>query len=51
MLDITEKIKQGCDSGKMLAGYSLIYKKVFDTGNHDIFLKKTIEGIRGVTNY
>ena len=39
MLEITEKIKQGCDSGKYVCGYSLIYKKLYHYG------------IRGVANW
>ena len=40
LLEITEKIKQACDSGKYACGVLLDLQKVFDTVNHDILLKK-----------
>ena len=32
----TEKIKQGCDSGKFACGVFLDFQKVSDTVNHEI---------------
>ena len=40
LIEITEKIKQGCDSGKFACGVLLDFQKAFDTVNHDILLKK-----------
>ena len=49
LLEITEKIKQGCDSGKYACGVFLDLQKAFDTINRDIFLKKLYHyGIREV---
>ena len=38
--EITEKIKQGCDSGKFVCRVFLDFRKAFDTVNHDILLNK-----------
>ena len=40
LIEITEKIKQGCDSGKFVSGVFIDFQKAFDTVNHDILLKK-----------
>ena len=40
LLEITEKIKQGCDSGKYACGVFLDLQKAFDTVNHVILRKK-----------
>ena len=40
LIEITEKIKQDCDSGKVVCGVFLDFQKAFDTVNHDILLKK-----------
>ena len=40
LLEITGKIKQGCDSVKYPCGVLLDLQKPFDTINHDILLKK-----------
>ena len=51
LLEITEKIKQACDSGKYACGVFLDLQKAFDTVNHDILLKKLNHyGIRGIAN-
>ena len=39
-MEITEKIKQSCDSGKFVCGVFLNFHKAFNTVNHDILLKK-----------
>ena len=36
LIEITEKIKQGCVSGKFVCGVFLDFQKPFDTVNHDI---------------
>ena len=36
LIEITEKIKQGCDSGKFVCGVFLDFQKSFNTVNHDI---------------
>ena len=51
LLEITEKIKQACDSGKYACGVVLDLQKAFDTVNHDILLNKLNHyGIRGIAN-
>ena len=51
LIEITEKIKQACDSGQYAYGVFLDVQKAFDTVNHDILLRKLdYYGIRGVTN-
>ena len=51
LIEITEKIKQGCDSGKFACGVFLDFQKAFDTVNHDILLKKLEHyGIRNKSN-
>ena len=51
LIEITEKIKQGCDSGKFVCGVFLDFQKAFDTVNHDILLKKLEHyGIRDKSN-
>ena len=40
LIEITEKLKQGCDSGKFTCGVFLDFQNTFDTVNHDILLKK-----------
>ena len=51
LLEITEKIKQACDSGKYACRVFLDLQKAFDTVNHDILLKKLNHyGIRGIAN-
>ena len=50
LIEITEKIKQGCYSGKFVCGVFLDFQKAFDT-NHDILLKKLEHyGIRDKSN-
>ena len=39
-MEITEKVKQSCDSGKFVCGVFLNFQKAFNTVNHDILLKK-----------
>ena len=51
LIEITEKIKQGCDSGKFNCSAFLDFQKGFDTVNHDILLKKLERyGIRDKSN-
>ena len=51
LIEITEKIKQGCDSGKFACGVFLDFQKAFNTVNHDILLKKLeYYGIRVKSN-
>ena len=51
LIEITEKIKQACDSGQYACGVFLDLQKAFDTVNHDILLRKlNYYGIRGITN-
>ena len=40
LIEITQTIKQGCDSKKKFCGVFLDFQMVFDTVNHDILLKK-----------
>ena len=40
LIEITEKIKQRCDSGKFVCGVLLDFQKAFNTVNHIILLKK-----------
>ena len=40
LIEIAEKIKQGCDSGKFVCGVFLDFQKASDTVNHHILLKK-----------
>ena len=39
LIEITEKIKQGCHSRKFVCGVFLDFQKAFDTVNHDLLLK------------
>ena len=51
LIEITEKIKQGCNSGKFVCVVFLDFQKAFDTVNHDILLKKLEHyGIRDKSN-
>ena len=51
ILEITEKIKQACDSGKYACRVFLDLQTVFDTVNHDILPKKLNHyGTRGIEN-
>ena len=51
LTELTEKIRQACDSGKFAYGVFLDFQKAFDTVSHDILLKKLEHyGIRGVSN-
>ena len=51
LLEITEKIKEACDSVKYACGVFLDLQKSFDTVNHDILLKKlNYYGIREIAN-
>ena len=51
LTELTEKIRQACDSGKFACGVFLDFQKSFDTVSHDILLKKLEHyGIRGVSN-
>ena len=51
LIEKTEKIKQGCNSGKFVCGVFLDFQKAFDTVNHDILLKKLEHyGIRNKSN-
>ena len=52
LIEITEKIKQCCDSGKVVCGVFLDFQKAFDTVNHDILLKNlsTMEYVISQTN-
>ena len=51
LLEITEKIKQACDTGQFACRVFLDLQKAFDTVNHTILLKKlTHYGIRGIAN-
>ena len=53
LLEITEKIKQACNSGKYTCEVFLDLQKAFDTVNPDILLQKLDHyGIRGIaTNW
>ena len=51
LIEITEKIKQACDSGQYACRVFLDLQKTFDTFNHDILLRKlNYYGIRDITN-
>ena len=51
LLEITEEIKQACDTGQFTCGVFLDVQKAFHTVNHTILLKKlTHYGIRSVAN-
>ena len=51
LLEIREKIKQACDSGKYACGVFLDLQKAFDTVNYNILLKKLNHyGITGIAN-
>ena len=52
LIEITEKIKQGCNSGKFVCVVFLDFQKAFDTVNHDILLKNlsTMEYVISQTN-
>ena len=40
LIEITEKVKQRCDSEKFACGVFLDFQKVFDTVNHDTPLRR-----------
>ena len=40
LIEITEKIKQSCRSGKFACGVIFNLQKTFDTFNYDIILRK-----------
>ena len=54
LIEITEKNKKGCDSGKFVCRVFLDFQKAFDTVNRDILLKKlalsTMEYVISQTN-
>ena len=51
LTELTEKIKQACDSGQFTCGVILDLQKASDTVNHNILLRKLEHyGIRGVSN-
>ena len=50
-IEITEKVKQACDTRDYSCGVFLNLQKAFDTVNHSILLKKLAHyGIRVLTN-
>ena len=49
--ELTEKIQEACDNGKLACGVFIDLKKAFDTVNHTILLKKLEHyGVRGLCN-
>ena len=51
LAELTEKIRQACDSGQFSCGVFLNLQKPFDTVNHNIIFRKLEHyGIRGVSN-
>ena len=41
LIELTEKMKQGCDSGKFACGVFLDFQKAFNIVNHEYVFKET----------
>ena len=51
LIEITDKIKEACNSVQYACGVFLDLQKAFDTVNHDILLRKlNCYGTRGIAN-